>query len=86
VGLELGADDYLPKPFEPRELVARIQSILRRSRADVKMFSSNKGRPKTRFSKWFYNNSKEGTDKKICLSPSCIIIPSLLFSILFSVK
>ena len=30
VGLELGADDYLPKPFEPRELVARIQSILRR--------------------------------------------------------
>jgi DNA-binding response OmpR family regulator len=31
VGLELGADDYLPKPFEPRELVARIQSVLRRS-------------------------------------------------------
>jgi OmpR family response regulator RpaB len=30
VGLELGADDYLPKPFEPRELVARIQSMLRR--------------------------------------------------------
>jgi DNA-binding response OmpR family regulator len=32
VGLELGADDYLPKPFEPRELVARIQSVLRRTR------------------------------------------------------
>jgi DNA-binding response OmpR family regulator len=32
VGLELGADDYLAKPFEPRELVARIQSVLRRSR------------------------------------------------------
>ncbi|TAL35337.1 MAG: response regulator transcription factor [Spirochaetes bacterium] len=31
VGLEMGADDYLPKPFEPRELVARIQSVLRRS-------------------------------------------------------
>lgn len=31
IGLELGADDYLPKPFEPRELVARIQSILKRS-------------------------------------------------------
>jgi DNA-binding response OmpR family regulator len=31
VGLELGADDYLPKPFEPRELVARITNILRRS-------------------------------------------------------
>ena len=33
VGLELGADDYLPKPFEPRELVARLQTILRRQRA-----------------------------------------------------
>lgn len=32
VGLELGADDYLPKPFEPRELVARINNILKRSR------------------------------------------------------
>lgn len=30
VGLELGADDYLPKPFEPQELIARVQSILRR--------------------------------------------------------
>ena len=30
VGLELGADDYLPKPFEPRELVARIHNVLRR--------------------------------------------------------
>jgi len=30
VGLELGADDYLPKPFEPRELLARLQTVLRR--------------------------------------------------------
>jgi OmpR family response regulator RpaB len=35
VGLELGADDYLPKPFEPRELVARIQTLLRRRTAAV---------------------------------------------------
>src|SRR3984957_11835424 len=34
VGLEIGADDYLPKPFNPRELVARIRAILRRTRAD----------------------------------------------------
>ncbi|MES9941589.1 MAG: response regulator transcription factor [Candidatus Thiodiazotropha sp. 6PLUC2] len=33
IGLELGADDYLAKPFEPRELVARIQNILKRSLA-----------------------------------------------------
>jgi len=30
VGLEIGADDYLPKPFEPRELLARIRAVLRR--------------------------------------------------------
>jgi DNA-binding response OmpR family regulator len=32
MGLELGADDYMPKPFEPRELVARIQSVIRRAK------------------------------------------------------
>jgi two-component system phosphate regulon response regulator OmpR len=36
VGLELGADDYVPKPFEPRELLARIQSVLRRSEMKIK--------------------------------------------------
>ncbi len=33
LGLEMGADDYLPKPFEPRELLARIRSVLRRTQA-----------------------------------------------------
>src|SRR5262245_28610484 len=33
IGLELGADDYLPKPFNPRELIARIHAILRRIQA-----------------------------------------------------
>ena len=33
LGLEMGADDYLPKPFHPRELLARVKSILRRARA-----------------------------------------------------
>jgi DNA-binding response OmpR family regulator len=45
VGLELGADDYLAKPFEPRELLARIQSLLRRinsqnSLVDILIFES----------------------------------------------
>ncbi len=35
VGLELGADDYLPKPFNPRELLARIQAILRRAQQTI---------------------------------------------------
>jgi DNA-binding response OmpR family regulator len=44
VGLELGADDYLAKPFEPRELVARIQSVLRRTRRleDTRSLSFNR--------------------------------------------
>ncbi len=36
IGLELGADDYLPKPFEPRELLARLRAILRRGQAPAK--------------------------------------------------
>ena len=35
VGLEIGADDYLPKPFEPRELLARIRAVLRRGAGTV---------------------------------------------------
>jgi len=37
IGLELGADDYLPKPFEPRELLARISSIMRRVEGKLKL-------------------------------------------------
>jgi len=42
VGLEIGADDYLPKPFNPRELVARIRAILRRTRTSER---SGSGQP-----------------------------------------
>src|SRR3954447_10840554 len=35
VGLELGADDYVPKPFSPRELLARLRAVLRRSQPEV---------------------------------------------------
>ena len=36
VGLEMGADDYIPKPFNPREVVARVRAVLRRAQGDVR--------------------------------------------------
>ena len=51
VGLELGADDYLPKPFNPRELLARIKSVLRRSRALPENLKSEEAR-RFRFAGW----------------------------------
>ncbi len=51
VGLEMGADDYLPKPFNPRELLARIKSVLRRADATPAAVSSP-GRTILRFAGW----------------------------------
>ena len=45
VGLELGADDYLPKPFNPRELLARIRAILRRAGSDGRASGDVGARP-----------------------------------------
>lgn len=42
VGLEIGADDYLPKPFNPRELMARVRAILRRSHGDQQAAAGEK--------------------------------------------
>lgn len=50
VGLEVGADDYMPKPFDPRELLARIRSVLRRSR-HVPVAADPEAR-KLRFAGW----------------------------------
>lgn len=44
IGLELGADDYLCKPFSPRELVARVKAVLRRSSADDQSSQANTAR------------------------------------------
>jgi two-component system OmpR family response regulator len=54
IGLEMGADDYLPKPFNPRELLARIRAILRRTedRAAVAVSASGESDPVFTFDGW----------------------------------
>ncbi|MBC7800318.1 MAG: response regulator [Gemmatimonadaceae bacterium] len=52
VGLEMGADDYLTKPFSPRELVARIRTVLRRTQALPRMREPTPSEGSLRFDRW----------------------------------
>jgi two-component system OmpR family response regulator len=52
IGLEMGADDYLPKPFGSRELVARIKAVLRRSRAASPQARSGERPKQYHFDRW----------------------------------
>jgi two-component system OmpR family response regulator len=57
VGLEMGADDYLPKPFNPRELLARIRAVLRRAGGEVPEAQEENGGLRT-FEGWSLDLAK----------------------------
>jgi two-component system OmpR family response regulator len=57
IGLEIGADDYLPKPFNPRELVARIKVVLRRVSADPAIDASQPS-GQVRFAGWTFDRTR----------------------------
>jgi len=69
IGLEMGADDYLPKPFNPRELLARIKGVLRRARtARVEGFPADTRR--VRFAGW----TLDVTGRQL-VSPAGVVVP-----------
>jgi two-component system OmpR family response regulator len=65
LGLELGADDYIPKPFEPRELVARIKAVMRRRSAP-----NGGGDGSVEFAGWRFDRLK-----RQLLSPQQVVVP-----------
>ena len=67
LGLELGADDYVAKPFEPRELVARIKAVLRRRAAPA---GDRGGDSSVEFAGWRFDRLK-----RQLLSPQRVVVP-----------
>ncbi len=68
VGLELGADDYIAKPFNPRELLARINSVLRRARAHLDVPQAGTGHC-LRFEQWTLD-----TRRRELINPKGVVV------------
>lgn len=66
VGLEIGADDYVTKPFEPRELVARCRSVLRRVQAvkEARQQNADDSASKAHFSGWSFDFNTQVLEKE----------------------
>jgi two-component system OmpR family response regulator len=80
VGLEVGADDYVPKPFDPRELVARIRTVLRRAGANTGPAGANTSRTRSwRFDDWSFD-----AVRRELRNPAGVVVPlsSLEFRLL----
>ncbi len=73
IGIEMGADDYLVKPFNPRELLARIKSILRRTRALPPNMRGNLRQQSARF--WCFENWTLDTIARQLNSPQNVLVP-----------
>lgn len=69
IGLEMGADDYLPKPFGSRELIARIRAVLRRNRAQEPATAQDKPK-RYRFERWTFD-----VDRRELVGEDAVAVP-----------
>lgn len=70
VGLKMGADDYLPKPFNPKELLARIEALLRRTHGALSKGPALKQMPKYKFLNWVLD-----CNKRHLIAPDGLTVP-----------